>query len=164
VTFEFENVSSAATQAAAQYAPVRPDGAVLHTTQHRLREKTFLARAGFPVTPFRAVGSVDDLRQALQALGTPVVLKAAGFGYDGKGQVNIAAPAEAEQAWAAIGGQEALLEAFVDFEREVSVVAARGVDGSFAHYGVIENTHRHHILDVSLAPPALAPALAAEAV
>jgi 5-(carboxyamino)imidazole ribonucleotide synthase len=164
VTFEFENVSAAATQAAAEYAPVRPDGAVLHTTQHRLREKTFLARAGFPVTPFRLVASLDDLRQALQALGTPAVLKTAGFGYDGKGQVKIAALDEAEQAWQAIGGQEALLEAFVDFEREVSVVAARGLDGSFAHYGVIENAHRNHILDVSLTPPLLAPTLAAEAV
>ncbi len=164
VTFEFENVSAAAAQAAAEYAPVRPDGAVLHTTQHRLREKTFLERAGFPVTPFRAVSSLDDLRQALQSLGTPAVLKTAGFGYDGKGQVKIAAPGEAEAAWQGIGGQEALLEAFVDFEREVSVVAARGVDGSFAHYGVIENAHRNHILDVSLAPPTLPPALAAEAV
>ncbi len=164
VTFEFENVSAAATRAAAEYAPVRPDGAVLHTTQHRLREKTFLARAGFPVTPFRAAASLDDLRQAVQALGTPAVLKTAGFGYDGKGQVKIAAPAETGQAWQALGGQEALLEAFVDFEREVSVVAARGLDGAFVHYGVIENTHRQHILDVSLAPPTLAPEVAAEAV
>ncbi|HEU5368640.1 MAG TPA: 5-(carboxyamino)imidazole ribonucleotide synthase [Ktedonobacterales bacterium] len=164
VTFEFENVSAAAARAVAEYAPVRPDGAVLHTTQHRLREKTFLARAGFPVTPFRAVASLDDLRQAVQALGTPAVLKTAGFGYDGKGQVKIAAPDEAASAWQAIGGQEALLEAFVDFEREVSVVAARGLDGTFVHYGVIENAHRNHILDVSLAPPALAPEIAAEAV
>jgi 5-(carboxyamino)imidazole ribonucleotide synthase len=164
VTFEFENVPAAAAQAAAEYAPVRPDGAVLHTTQHRLREKTFLARAGFPVTPFRPVGSLEELRQALTALGTPAVLKTAGFGYDGKGQVKIDSPAEAEQAWQSIGGQEALLEAFVDFEREVSVVAARGLDGAFAHYGVIENSHQHHILDVSLAPSALPPEVAAEAV
>jgi len=164
VTFEFENVLSATAQAAAEYVPVRPAGAVLHTTQHRLREKTFLARAGFPVTPFQPIRSLADLHQALQSLGTPAVLKTAGFGYDGKGQVKIAAPAEANSAWQAIGGQEALLEAFVDFEREVSVVAARGLDGAFAHYGVIENAHRNHILDVSLAPSALPPALAAEAV
>jgi 5-(carboxyamino)imidazole ribonucleotide synthase len=164
VTFEFENVSAAAARAAAAYAPVRPDGAVLHTTQHRLREKMFLARAGFPVTPFQAVSSLDELRQAVQTLGTPAVLKTAGFGYDGKGQVKIAAPAEAASAWQALGGQETLLEAFVDFEREVSVVAARGLDGTFVHYGVIENTHHNHILDVSLAPPALAPEMAAEAV
>lgn len=164
VTFEFENVSAAAAQAAEEHASVRPGGAVLHTTQHRLREKTFLARAGFPVTPFRSVRSLDDLHQALRALGVPAVLKTAGFGYDGKGQVKIASPAEAEDALQALGGQEALLEAFVDFEREVSVVAARGLDGTFVHYGLIENSHRHHILDVSLAPPALPPALTAEAV
>src|SRR5579859_3909921 len=164
VTFEFENVSAAAAQAAAEYAPVRPAGAVLHATQHRLREKTFLVGQGFPVTPFRAVRSLDDLHAALCDLGYPAVLKTAGFGYDGKGQVKIAMPDEAESAWQSLGGQEALLEAFVDFQREVSVVAARGLDGAFAHYGVIENSHRNHILDVSLAPPALPPELIAEAV
>lgn len=164
VTFEFENVPAATAEAAAEHALVRPGGAVLHATQHRLREKTFLTSAGFPVTPFQPVRSVDDLRQAVQALGTPAVLKTAGFGYDGKGQVKIASPAEVEQAWLALGGQEALLEAFVAFEREVSVVAARGLDGSFAHYGVIENAHQQHILDVSLAPPTLPSAVSAKAV
>lgn len=152
VTFEFENVSAAAAQAAAEYAPVRPAGSVLHTTQHRVREKAFLAQAGFPVTPFWPVRSLDDLQAGLARLGNPVVLKTAGFGYDGKGQAIVASPAEAEAAFHALGGQEALLEAFIDFEREVSVVAARGLDGSFAHFGVIENAHHHHILDVSLAP------------
>ncbi len=164
VTFEFENVSAAAAQAAAEYAPVRPAGEVLHTTQHRLREKTFLASHRFPVTPFRPVRSLDDLHSALGDLGCPAVLKTAGFGYDGKGQVKIAALDEAAGAWRSLGGLEALLEAFVDFEREVSVVAARGLDGAFAHYGVIENHHRNHILDVSLAPSALAPEINAEAV
>jgi 5-(carboxyamino)imidazole ribonucleotide synthase len=152
VTFEFENVSAAAAQAAAEYAPVRPAGSVLHTTQHRVREKTFLARAGFPVTSFWPVRSPYDLQAGLTRLGSPAVLKTAGFGYDGKGQAIVASPAEAEAAFHALGGQEALLEAFIDFEREVSVVAARGLDGSFAHFGVIENAHHHHILDVSLAP------------
>jgi 5-(carboxyamino)imidazole ribonucleotide synthase len=155
VTFEFENVSAAATQAAADYAPVRPAGSVLHTTQHRVREKTFLARAGFPVTPFWPVCSLDDLHAGLAALGSLAVLKTAGFGYDGKGQARVASPAEAEAAFRGLGAQEALLEAFIDFEREVSVVAARGLDGSFAHFGVIENTHAQHILDVSVAPAAL---------
>ncbi len=155
VTFEFENVPAATAQAAAEYAPVRPAGAVLHTTQHRLREKTFLASAGFPVTPFRPVHSAADLRAAAEALGLPAVLKTAGFGYDGKGQVKIASLAEIEPAWQALGSQDALLEAFVDFEREVSVVAARGLDGRFAHFGVLENAHRAHILDVTLAPPDL---------
>lgn len=164
VTFEFENVPAATAQAAAEYTPVRPAGAVLHTTQHRLREKTFLASAGFPVTPFRSVHSAEELREAVLALGTPAVLKTAGFGYDGKGQVKIASPDDVEQAWRALGNQDALLEAFVDFEREVSVVAARGLDGSFAHFGVIENAHRNHILDVSVAPPDLPPEVSASAV
>jgi len=152
VTFEFENVSVAATEAAAEHAPVRPAGAVLHTTQHRLREKGFLAGAGFPVTPFRPVRSPAELADALAALGTPAVLKTAGWGYDGKGQVRIASPAESPAAWEAVGAQECVLEAFVDFEREVSVVAARGLDGSFAHFGVIENRHCRHVLDLSTAP------------
>jgi 5-(carboxyamino)imidazole ribonucleotide synthase len=152
VTFEFENVSFAATEAASQHAPVRPAGSVLHTTQNRLREKGFLAASGFPVAPFAAVRSLAELSAALDEIGAPAVLKTAGWGYDGKGQARIAGPGEAAAAWAAIGGQEAILEAFVDFDREVSVVAARGLDGSFAHFGVIENHHRHHILDVSTAP------------
>jgi 5-(carboxyamino)imidazole ribonucleotide synthase len=159
VTFEFENVSAAATEAAAEHAPVRPAGSVLHTTQHRLREKGFLANAGIPVTPFAPVHSLADLERALTALGTPAVLKTAGWGYDGKGQVKIADPGEAAAAWRTIGEQEAILEAFVDFDREVSVVAARGLDGSFAHFGVIENRHHRHILDVSIAPAAVAPAV-----
>jgi 5-(carboxyamino)imidazole ribonucleotide synthase len=164
VTFEFENVSAAATEAAAEHAPVRPAGSVLHATQHRLREKGFLAGAGFPVTPFAAVRSLGDLRAALAALGTPAVLKTAGWGYDGKGQVRIAAPGEAEAAWSALGGEEAILEALVDFDCEVSVVAARGLDGSFAHFGVIENRHHRHILDVSTAPAAVPPGVEREAV
>jgi len=164
VTFEFENVAAAATEAAAEHAPVRPAGAVLHTTQNRLREKGFLAGAGFPVTPFAAVRSLEDLTAALAALGTPAVLKTAGWGYDGKGQVKIASLEEVPAAWEAVGGQESVLEAFVDFEREVSVVAARGLDGSFAHFGVIENRHRRHILDVSIAPAAVSSRVEREAV
>lgn len=164
VTFEFENVSAAATEAAAGHAPVRPAGSVLHTTQHRLREKGFLAGAGIPVAPFAPVRSLEELDAALAALGTPAVLKTAGWGYDGKGQVKIAAPQEATAAWQAIGGQEAILEAFVDFDCEVSVVAARGLDGSFAHFGVIENRHHRHILDVSIAPAAVPPQVEKEAV
>ncbi|HEX9942447.1 MAG TPA: 5-(carboxyamino)imidazole ribonucleotide synthase [Thermoanaerobaculia bacterium] len=164
VTFEFENVSAAAAEAAAQHAPVRPAGSVLHTTQNRLREKGFLAGAGFPVTPFRPVRSRDDLTAALAALGTPAVLKTAGWGYDGKGQAKITTPEDASAAWEAVGRQESILEAFVDFDREVSVVAARGLDGSFAHFGVIENRHRRHILDVSIAPAAVPPSIEKDAV
>lgn len=165
VTFEFENVAAAVAQVAAEEGvPVRPGGHVLHTTQQRLREKGFLAGAGLPVTPFAAVASDAELHAALQQIGAPAVLKTAAFGYDGKGQARIDDPAQAAAAWETIGRQEAILEGFVDFEREVSVVAARGADGAFAHWGVIENTHRNHILDVSVAPAAVEPRVAAEAV
>jgi 5-(carboxyamino)imidazole ribonucleotide synthase len=164
VTFEFENVPSATAQAAAERAPVRPSGEILHTTQHRLREKTFLSKNGFPVTPFKTINSLEDLQAGLGEFGCPAVLKTAGFGYDGKGQTKIKAPEEAEAALALTGRQEMVLEAFVDFDCEVSVVAARGLDGSFAHWGVIQNQHHNHILDVSIAPANLPPGIASEAV
>jgi 5-(carboxyamino)imidazole ribonucleotide synthase len=152
VTFEFENIPAATVETTAEHVPVHPSSQVLYIAQHRLREKTFLAKAGFPVTPFRPIHSLNDLLNGLQELGYPAVLKTAGFGYDGKGQSKITIPDQAEPALRTLNDQEAILEAFVDFEREVSVVAARGLDGSFAHYGVIENTHCNHILDISVAP------------
>ncbi len=164
VTFEFENVPAATAEACASGALVRPAGSVLHTTQHRLREKTFLRDSGFPVTPFAAVRSLADLNEAIVRLGAPAVLKTAGWGYDGKGQVKIATASAAEAAWNSLGTEEAVLEAFVDFDCEVSVVAARGVDGSFAHYGVMRNDHANHILDVTVGPADLPAKVAAEAV
>jgi 5-(carboxyamino)imidazole ribonucleotide synthase len=162
VTFEFENVSSAATEACARFAPVRPTGHVLHTAQHRLREKTFLQSGGFPVTPFSPIASLADLQAALARQGTPAILKSAGFGYDGKGQFKIDRAEQAQEAWEAVTASlpapptpdtpAAVLESFVEFEREVSVVAARSGLGDFAHWGVIENDHVHHILDLSTAP------------
>ena len=164
VTFEFENVPAAAVEAAAALAPVRPSGAVLYTAQHRLREKTFLSARGFPVAPFRHVRTPEDLSAALAEVGLPAVLKTAGFGYDGKGQTRIDSAADAPAAFAALRGQEGVVEAFVNFEREVSVVAARGAGGEFAHYGVVENTHSRHILDLSVAPARVGDAVAREAV
>jgi len=152
VTFEFENVPSVTVEAAAEFVSVHPRGDILHTTQNRLREKTFLAGNGFPVTPFRHVKVIEDLYHGVDELGTPSVLKTAGFGYDGKGQQKIRGHGDIEPAFAALNGQDAVLEAFVEFEKEVSVVSARGQDGSFAHFGVIENEHANHILDVSFAP------------
>ncbi len=157
VTFEFENVPAGTASAAAQFAPVRPDGAVLHTTQHRLREKLFLESAGLPLAPFRIVRTADDLTSAVAELGCPAVLKTAGFGYDGHGQVRITSPDGALGAWRSIGSQEAVLEAFIDFDRELSVVAARATDGTFVHYGTVENRHQRHILDVTIAPAGVAP-------
>lgn len=165
VTFEFENVAAEVAQVAAEEGvPVRPGGHVLHTTQQRLREKRFLAGAALPVTPFAAVTTEADLHASIAQIGAPAVLKTAAFGYDGKGQARIDEAAQALAAWESIGRQAAILEGFVDFEREVSVVAARGVDGTFAHWGVIENVHRNHILDVSVAPAAVDPRVAADAV
>lgn len=164
VTFEFENVPFAATQAAAEFAPVRPGGHVLHTTQHRLREKTFLRDRGFPVVPFERVTSEAELAAAVGRLGAPAVLKTAGWGYDGKGQFKLASAADVPAAWAALKTGEAVLEAFVHFEREASVVCARGVDGQFAHWGLIENDHRNHILDLSVSPARLPDAVRKQAV
>lgn len=152
VTFEFENVPSATVEAASAFIDVFPKGEILHITQNRLREKTFLSAKGFPVTPFRHIKSLEDLRIAVAELGVPCVLKTAGFGYDGKGQSKITSANDVEPAFEAIGSNEAVLEAFVDFEKEVSVVCARGQNGDFTHYGVIENEHSNHILDVSFAP------------
>lgn len=163
VTFEFENVPSATVEAAAEFVAVHPRGDILHTTQNRLREKTFLSGNGFPVTAFRHVKVIEDLYHGVDALGTPAVLKTAGFGYDGKGQSKITTRGDIEPAFAALNGAEAILEAFVGFEKEVSVVCARGLDGSFASFGAIENEHANHILDVSSAPASLSKATAARA-
>jgi 5-(carboxyamino)imidazole ribonucleotide synthase len=153
VTFEFENVPAAAAEAAAEFVPVRPAGSVLHTTQNRLREKTFLKDHGFPVTPFRGVRSEADLTRATSELRIPGVLKTAGFGYDGKGQTNITSSQDVAKVQSV--SEEYIYESFIDFDREVSVVAARGIDGSFAHWGVIENTHKNHILDLSISPASI---------
>lgn len=163
VTFEFENVPSETTAVVARFAPVRPAGQVLHITQHRLREKTYLSEHGFPVTPFRAIRSAEELETAVRELGCPAVLKTAGWGYDGKGQIKIHSAHEATSAWKQLATSEAILEGFVNYRLEVSVVAARGLDGAFAHFGVLENAHSNHILDVTVAPARISPKIAAEA-
>ncbi|KXK05442.1 MAG: phosphoribosylaminoimidazole carboxylase [Acidobacteria bacterium OLB17] len=164
VTFEFENVPSATIEAAAEFAPVHPRGQVLHTTQDRLREKTFLEKHGFPLAGFRRIRTIEDLFKGVEEIGLPAVLKTAGFGYDGKGQARINAHSEIEAAFDPLNGREAVLEQFVAFEKEISVVCARGMDGSFAHFGVIENEHTNHILDVSTAPAEVDEATAKDAV
>lgn len=152
ITFEFENVSSAATEAAAEIVPVRPSGSVLHITQNRLREKAFLSRNGFPVTPFQEIKSLEELVVALNTFDGHGILKTAGFGYDGKGQVRLGPDSDLTQVWPAYEGKPTVLEAFVPFERELSVVAARGLNGQIATYGVVENRHRNHILDLTISP------------
>lgn len=163
VTFEFENVPAAAAETAERYAPVRPGGQILHTTQNRLREKSFLRAAGFPVTPFQPVRSRGELDAAWAALGTPAVLKTADWGYDGKGQRLLRSAADIEQCWPLFQGGPAILEQFIDYRCEISVVIARGLDGETVEYGPLLNEHRHHILDVTTCPAALSPAVAQEA-
>ena len=164
VTFEFENVPSICAATAAQFAPVHPRGEVLHIAQNRLREKTFLLKNGFPVVEFRHVRTLEDLQTAIREIGVPAILKTAGFGYDGKGQARINSAEDVKAAFDNLHNQEAVLEAFVDYEKEVSVVAARDAAGDFAHFGVIENAHANHILDVSLAPASVADDTQKEAV
>ena len=164
VTFEFENVSADSAHAAAEIAPVRPAGEVLHITQHRKREKEWLSRHGFPVAPFAIVHSLDELWTALVHIGQPAVLKSAGFGYDGKGQVRIDADTDLAAAWQSAGGVEAVLESWVTYDCEVSVIAARSLDGKFAHFGVVQNTHSNHILDVTMAPASIDPVVREHAI
>lgn len=164
VTFEFENVPAATVEVASEFTEVHPRGEILHITQNRLREKTFLSQNSFPVTPFRHIRLIDDLYRATSELGFPSVLKTAGFGYDGKGQAKLVAPSDIETAFAAMNGSDAVLEAFVEFEKEVSVVCARDQAGNFAHFGAIENEHANHILDLSLAPAVVTQKVCSDAV
>lgn len=164
VTFEFENVPMKTAELVSQHAPVRPAGSVLHVTQNRLREKTFLQTSGFPVTPFRPVHELADLPAALEQLGVPAVLKTAEWGYDGKGQVKITAAEQAATAWSTLGEQTTVLEQHIDFDSELSVVAARGVGGQVEHFAPFTNMHHNHILDVSISPATVPDEIAREAV
>lgn len=152
VTFEFENVPAETLAAVAELRPVFPSPHVLDTCRHRLREKEFLQRNGFPVAGFAPIRSPDELRDALKLLGTPAILKTAEFGYDGKGQVRIDDVALADEAFARMGRTLGVLEAFVPFSCELSVVVARSQTGDVVPFEVAENRHEKHVLDVSLVP------------
>ena len=158
VTFEFENVPAETLAAIAEIRPVHPSPRVLATSRHRMVEKDFLNSIGVATAPYRAVNDLPQLHTAIAALGTPAILKTVEFGYDGKGQFKLTDAAQAAEAWAAIGGRPAVLEGFVAFEKEISVVAARGQDGTFRPYPPIENEHRNQILDVSRWPARVSPA------
>jgi len=160
VTFEFENVPAAAGRALAAVVPVRPHPDVLFTTQDRAREKAFLVAHGFACAAHRIVRSHADLQAAVRDLGLPAVLKTAAFGYDGKGQAKLATAADVDPAWATLGAgpdgpRELVLESWIDFDCEISVVAARGLDGAVAAFAPARNAHAHHILDVSSVPAGL---------
>ncbi len=163
VTVEFENVPEAALRALALETPTRPGAEALAVAQDRLVEKRFLQGVGFQTAPFRAVDGPEDIRAALGELGTPIVVKTRRFGYDGKGQVKVASGVEAEAAWEALGRAPAIAEGFIDFAREISVIAARDVDGRVVCYPAVENRHEHHILRQTIAPAPGLGALAVEA-
>ena len=163
VTFEFENVPAETLEALAPLAPCRPGVEVLRVCQDRLAEKEFLVRAAVPVAPWRAVRSPGDLRAALDAIGLPAVLKTTRMGYDGRGQEVLRRPEEAETAFARLEPKPLILEAFVPFRAEVSAIVARGADGAEAVFDAVENRHRDHILDASLAPARVPEEVAAAA-
>ena len=164
VTYEFENVPVAAARALAEHVPVFPPPAALEAAQDRLTEKTFFQNLGIATPPFAPVDTRADLAAAIAQIGLPAVLKTRRLGYDGKGQQVLRAPADAEAAWNALGGAPLILEGFVPFVRELSILAARGRDGQVACFPLVENHHRGGILRLSLAPaPGLTPALQAAA-
>lgn len=152
VTYEFENVPAATVEALAEAVPVVPSSGALHATQDRLVEKTSLVAAGIPVAPFRGATTTRQVHEAVAALGVPAIVKTRRGGYDGKGQVVISDPTEVEASVSALGGRELVVEAFVPFDRELSLIAVRGRDGTFAAYPLVENHHAEGILRFSLAP------------
>ena len=152
VTYEFENVPVAALQKVARTHPVWPPVDALRVSQDRLLEKQLFEKLKIPTPPFRAVDSLDDLRAAVKDIGLPCVLKTRRLGYDGKGQRYLRRPADVDAAWEALAGVPLILEGFVDFEREVSVVGVRSTTGEVRAYPIVANTHRDGILRVTLAP------------
>jgi len=154
VTYEFENVDADSVSAAAELKPVYPSTSVLRTTQHRLHEKNALLKAGVPVTPFRPVKSLKDLRDAATDFGYPIVLKKATMGYDGKGQFIITREGDVEKSYDLLSRRdvELIVEQFVAFTMEISAICARTAEGQTATFPPSENIHRDHILDTSIVP------------
>lgn len=166
VTYEFENIPGSTAAVIAEVVPVRPNAQVLAICQDRIAEKTFLKRIGVPTAPFRAVGDAGELDAALATIGRPAVLKLARLGYDGKGQVAIREQAAAE-AWAEMsagdGEPAGILERWVDFALEISIIIARSEAGDTAAYIPVENVHENHVLRRTTAPASIDPALAVAA-
>ncbi|AJE48344.1 5-(carboxyamino)imidazole ribonucleotide synthase [Celeribacter indicus] len=164
VTYEFENVPTSALDLIESLVPIRPNRKALAVSQDRLTEKAFLSGLGLAVAPYAAVDDEVDLVEAIDEIGTPAILKTRRFGYDGKGQARIAAPQEAQAALADMAGASAILEGFVDFSHEVSVIAARGLGGDVACFDPGENVHKSGILHKTTVPARLTPAQRTDAV
>lgn len=152
VTYEFENVPVEAARLLEKWVPVYPPPQALEVAQDRLVEKSFFREHGIPAPPFLPVNTREDLSKGLRTLGMPGVLKTRRFGYDGKGQAVIGSEADVEAAWSSLGGKPLILEGFVPFERELSILSVRGRDGYVAFYPLVENHHREGILRLSIAP------------
>ena len=163
ITYEFENVPAKTAAFLAKRKPVLPDPHVLELTQDRLIEKNFIDGLKIAVAPYAAVHSASQLAAGLEKVGRPAVLKTTTMGYDGKGQVKIMPGDDANAAWRKLKNAPCILEGFVKFEREVSVIAARSADGHVECFEVTENEHRDHILKISTVPAKVSPALATEA-
>jgi 5-(carboxyamino)imidazole ribonucleotide synthase len=163
ITYEFENVPAASAMILAARRPVLPDRLILETTQDRLVEKDFVKRLGIGTADYADVASAAGLRAAIARIGLPAVLKTRRFGYDGKGQAIIRDGDDPDRVWRDLGTKSAILEAFVPFEREISVIAARSADGQVECFDVTENEHREHILKISRAPAAIPDTLATQA-
>ena len=159
ITFEFENVSAEGLDLLADRRPVRPGPEILRISQDRIAEKSFLNEAGIGTAPWAPVSSMAELSAAIAAIGLPAVLKTTRLGYDGKGQALIRTEAEAEMAFGLLHPKPLILEGFVDFAAEGSVVVARGADGTVSAFDMVENRHRDHILDLTLAPAPFDPAV-----
>lgn len=164
VTFEFENIPLETVHHLAGLVPLRPGAEVLAICRNRLREKDFCRSASVPTADYRAAEDAESLRGAVEAIGRPCILKSAEMGYDGKGQVRIGEQSDLDAAWTAMRGHAAeavgIVEAVVDFRMEISVIVARGAEGTMRTYVPVENRHRDHILDETIVPAALPETLA----
>ncbi len=164
ITYEFENVPTSALDLLESLKPIRPNRRALAISQDRISEKSFLNDLGLQTAPWAAVNSETDLRAAAETLGLPAILKTTRLGYDGKGQVKLDAETDIPAAWATMNNAACVLEGFVSFDREVSVIAARGLDGSVACFDPGENIHREGILRTTTVPARLSPNQRADAV
>lgn len=164
ITYEFENIPTAALDVLESLKPIRPNRRALAISQDRLAEKAFLTSLGLTCAPYAAVNSLTDLQTAIATIGTPAILKTTRLGYDGKGQARLGGPSDAPAAWDSMQAAPSVLEGFIPFTHEVSVIAARGLDGAVACYDPGENVHRAGILHSTTVPARLPPAQRTDAV